>query len=246
MNDEVKINDDERVDSLRVQKMQIIQKEGQFSFSVDAVLLAHFAMLKQAASVADLGTGTGIIALLMAWRGAKKVAAVEINPIMAEVAARSVKLNSLENTISIHNIDIKDVREHFPSGGCDLVVSNPPYRQVKEGEQSQNDFLAMARHEVRATLEDVVSAAKYLLKFRGRFAMVHLPERLTDIMTAMRAASIEPKRLRMVHGSRDKRPGMVLIEGVSGGSAGNLIVEPPLFIYGDDGSYTPEVLQYYY
>lgn len=243
---EVKINADERVDSLRVQQMKIIQKEKQFSFSVDAVLLAHFAMLKPKARAADLGTGTGIIALLLAWRGAAQVDALEINPAMADTAQRSVALNRLADKVKVHAVDLRTVKAHFPTGCMDLVVSNPPYRPVTQGQFSQISDIAMARHELTATLSDVVHAARYLLKYRGRFAMVHLPERLTEIMTTMHEAGIEPKRLRMVHGSKEKRPGMVLIEGVYGSRGGNLVVEPPLFIYDDDGNYTPEVLQYYY
>lgn len=243
---DVVINADERVDSLRVQQMKVIQKEKQFSFSVDAVLLAHFATVKPKSLAADLGTGTGIIALLMAWRGACHVDALEINPTMADTAARSVQLNELTDKINVHNVDLRTVKEHFITGSFDLVVSNPPYRPITQGQVSQIDDVAIARHEIMATLRDVIGAARYLLKCRGRFAMVHLPERLTEIMLAMNEADIEPKRLRMVHGSKDKRPGMVLIEGVCGSRGGNLIVEPPLFIYGEDGNYTPEVLKYYY
>ncbi len=246
MKNDVVLQPDERMDSLRVPQMKIIQKKQQFNFSVDAVVLAHFATLKQKAIAADLGTGTGIIALLLAWRGAQTVDALDINPVMAEVASRSVRLNDMEDKVKIHHMDLREVRAHLPTGFCDLVVSNPPYRAVKDGMTGAVDDVAIARHEIKATLQDVVQAAKYLLKFRGRFAMVHLPERLTDVLLAMRAADIEPKRLRMVHGSRAKKPGMVLVEGVLGGQSGNLIVEPPLFIFGDDGAYTPEIQRYYY
>lgn len=238
------LREGERLDDLIIGGLKIIQHEKRFCFSIDAVLLAHFATLKARVRAADLGTGTGVLSLLLAARGAVRLEAIEINPDMADMAQRSVAVNSLEEKIIVHTMDYRDIRANFPAEVMDLVVANPPYRPVGNGKQSEIDDIAMARHEVTATLGDVVAAARYLLKYRGRFAMVHLPERLSEIMVAMHAAGIEPKRLQYVQSRTDKRPMMVLIEGVCGAQPG-IVTEPPLVLYREDGTYTDAVLRYY-
>lgn len=234
----------ERLDDLMIRRMKIIQHEKQFCFSLDAVLVAHFATLKAKAGVFDLGTGTGVIAFLLAARGAGKVDALEINPLMADMARRSAALNGLEGRVAIHAMDLKRVRERFPAGSADLVVTNPPYWPLGKGKLSEADDVAVARHEIAAALADVVESARYLLKYRGRFAMVHLPERLSEIMVLMHGAGIEPKRMRLVQSRTHKPPAMVLVEGASGARPG-LRIEPPLVVYEADGAYTEEILQYY-
>lgn len=234
----------ERLDDLIIQGMRVIQHQQQFCFSLDAILLANFATVKSRALCSDLGTGTGVIAFLLAARGAAKVDGFEINSVMADMARRSAALNQLAESVSIHTMDLRKIKGHFPAGSLDLVVSNPPYRPLGKGKISVIDDVAIARHEIAATLADVVCAAKHLLKYRGRFALVHLPERLAEILVAMHDAGIEPKRLRLVQASADKSPSMVLVEGVVGASPG-LEVEAPLFVYRENGDYAQAILDYY-
>ncbi|MDF2930068.1 MAG: N5-glutamine S-adenosyl-L-methionine-dependent methyltransferase [Anaerospora sp.] len=234
----------DRLDDLIINDLKIIQRDDQFRFSLDAILLAHFATVRTHTVAVDLGTGTGVIALLLAVRGATQVTGVEISPVMAELAARSVKMNQLAGRISIQNADLRNLRGQLPAGVFDLVVSNPPYRSMGKGFLNPNDKVAMARHEITATLDEVVAAARYLIKYRGRFAMVHLPERIPEILEALRRSDIEPKRLRLVHSSINKKPNMVLVEGVRGAKSG-LEVLPPLIVYDSKGKYCPEILAWY-
>lgn len=234
----------ERLDDLLINKLKIIQADAEFRFSLDAVLAAHFATIRKGAAAADLGAGTGVIGLLLSALGARKVVGVEINAKMAEMAGRSVKLNNLDDRIEIVNADLRNLKEVLPAGQYDLVVSNPPYRPVGQGLINPYDGLASARHEINATLADVVRSAKYLLKYRGRFAMVHLPERMAEILSVMSSASLEPKRLRLVYPAVSKKPNMLLVEGVLGAKPGLDVLEP-LVVYNADGSYTDEILAYY-
>ncbi len=243
--DDVKLlSNEERIDDLMIGQLKIIQNQSEFCFSLDAILLAHFATIRQGNSVVDLGTGTGVIALLLAARGAGHVVGLEMSQSMAAMAKRSVALNALQDNVEIINGDLCNIKEWLPAGECDLVVSNPPYRPVGGGYISPNEKVAMAKHEVTATLQDVVNAAKYLVKTRGRFAMVHLPERMSEILVAMSQADLEPKRLQLVHSSVDKKPKMLLVEGIRGAKPG-LEILPPLIVYKSDGSYSDEIQQYY-
>lgn len=244
MSDNTLLQAGERIDDLVISDLKIIQNEAEFCFSLDAILLAHFASVRPEAQAVDLGTGTGVIALLLTTRGAGHVSGVEVSPSMAAMATRSVELNELEHKVEIIHGDLCKVKELFTAGEYDLVVSNPPYRPVGGGFISPNDRVAMAKHEVTATLHDVVQAARYLLKTRGRFAMVHLPERMSEILVAMSQAGIEPKRLQLVHSAMDKKPKMLLVEGMRGAKPG-LEVLPPLVVYKPDGSYSDEIQKYY-
>jgi len=244
MDDSKSLIDGERVDDLLIGNLKIIQNESEFCFSLDAILLAHFATVKQGASVVDLGTGTGVIALLLTTRGASHVTGLEFSQSMAKMATRSVMLNRLEDKVEIIQGDLCKVKELLPAGEYDLVVSNPPYRPVGGGLISPNDRVAMAKHEVTATLQDVINAGKHLVKTRGRFAMVHLPERMSEILVSMSQAGLEPKRLQLVYSAMDKKPKMLLIEGIRAGKPG-LEVLPPLCVYKPDGSYSDEIQKYY-
>lgn len=241
---ETELKPGERVDDLIINDLKLIQHPDEFCFSLDAVLLAHFASVRPGGAAIDLGAGTGVIGLLILARGAATVTGLEINPAMADMARRSACLNGLEDRLSIIHGDLRRVKEFFPSGGCELIVSNPPYRPVGGGYISPNDRVAIARHELTASLADVVAAAKYLVKYRGRFAMVHLPERLAEITHAMCQAGIEPKRLQFVYPAINKKPNMVLIEGVRGANPG-MDVLPPLIVYTNDGSYSEDIMKIY-
>lgn len=237
------ISQGERIDDLIIGGLRIIQHPEEFCFTLDAVLLAHFASVTPGVKAVDLGTGTGAVALLLAARGAN-VTGIELNLRSADMAERSVKLNRLESTVSILCHDLRRVREILPSGEFPLVVANPPYRVQGHGLLNPNDTVAAARHELTATLADVIAAARYLLKYRGRFALVHLPERMAEILKAMSDADIEPKRLRLVYPHPDKKPKFLLVEGIRGARPG-LEVLPPLFVYTANGEYSREIMGYY-
>lgn len=234
----------ERLDDLMINQLKIIQHEDEFRFSLDAVLLAHFATVKPGIVAVDLGAGGGAVSLLLAARGAALVTGVEINERVAAMARRSVELNGLTKQVLIKPGDLREVAGNFSPGLCDLVVANPPYRPAGTGRINPNSGLAIARHEVKATLSDVVAAAKYLMKVRGRFALVHLPERLPEILQTMAAAGLEPKRLQLVYPKTDRKAVVVLVEGVKGAKPG-LDVLSPLVIYQHDGAYTDTVRAYY-
>lgn len=242
---QINLNPNERIDDLLAGGLKIIQDKTQFCFSLDAVLLAHFATVKRNARGLDLGTGTGVLPLLLSPRIAH-IDALEINPVMASLAQRNVRLNKLEDKISVHEGDLCRIESYCRAGSMDFVVSNPPYRQIDQGLINTLDGVAKARHEITAKLDDVVRAAGYALKNRGRFAMVHLPERLGEIMVAFRKHRIEAKRLRFVQPKKDKSPNIVLIEGIKEGAPGGLQVEPVLIVHEDNGSYTEPLLKYYY
>lgn len=242
--EQVVLKPGERVDDLIINNLKLIQHPEEFCFSLDAVLLAHFASVRQSGKVADLGAGTGVIGLLLVARGAAAVTGIELNPAMADMASRSAKLNGLEDKLRIINGDLRLITDLLPGGNFELVVSNPPYRPIGGGYISPNDQVAMARHELTASLTDIVAAARYLVKYRGRFAMVHLPERLAEITLAMCQAGIEPKRLQFVYPRVDKKPNMVLIEGVRGAKPG-IDVLPPLLVYTTTGNYSENIMKLY-
>lgn len=242
---DVRLLENERIDDLEINGFRIIQNPFCFCFGMDAVLLANFARIKQGASVIDIGTGTGIIPLLLAakskgshWTG------LEVQSNMVEMAGRSVRLNDVENKIDIVEGDIRSVRELFRPESFGAVTTNPPYMKENSGLKNESDTIYISRHEVMATLEDVIKGAAYLLKSSGTFAMVHRPSRLPEIMDVMMRYRIEPKRMQLVQPHIDKEPNMVLIEGVKDGGRECRIM-PSLIVYNKDGTYTEELLRYY-
>lgn len=233
----------ERLDDLVLDGMKLIQRDDQFCFSIDTVLLAHFGPVLRGPAL-DLGTGTAAIPLILTARGASDVTGVELNPVMADIARRNAALNGREKQIRIVEGDYRRIREWSPSGAYSVVYANPPYREKSRGAYSETDGIRRARHEETATLDDVMEAVKYALKYRGRFRMVHITERLADILESMRRHDVEPKALQMIHGRPDKKAKLFLVEGVRGGSAG-LDVLPPLIVHEADGSYSRTVLDMY-
>lgn len=212
---------------------------------MDAVLLSGFANVPAGGSMVDMGTGTGIIPILMAAKTeAAHLTGLEIQEESADMAERSVLLNKLQERVDIVNGDIKNVENIFPRGQMDAVTCNPPYMTAGKGLANPDAPKAIARHEILCTLDDVVSAARYLLKPQGAFYMVHRPLRLVEIFSDMRKYGIEPKRMRLVYPYADKEPNMVLIEGRKGGKP-ELRVEKPLVIYEEPGKYTKEIYEIY-
>ena len=235
----------ERLDDLQRNGYRIIQDPDKFCFGMDAVLLSGFASAPDGGRVLDLGTGTGIIPILMAAKtGAKELVGLEIQPESAEMANRSVILNNLEEKVKIVEGDIKEAGELFEAASFDVVTSNPPYMIGGHGLQNPDGPKAIARHEVLCDLEDVVKAAARCLKSGGKFYMVHRPFRLAEIMVVMNRYKLEPKRMRLVYPFIDKEPSMVLIEGTRGGKS-RITVEPPLIIYESQHKYTKEIYDIY-
>ena len=235
----------ERIDDLEVNGFRIIQNPSFFCFGMDAVLLANFARTRRKDRVMDLGTGTGIIPLLLTAK--EKCAAcdgLELQEPVAEMAGRSVKLNRAEEKIRILQGDIREVPGIFDRGSYDAVTCNPPYIKETSGLHNDTSSYNLARHEIAVSWEDVVRAAAFLLKPGGCFTLVHKPFRLPELMQTLKEYKLEPKRMQMVQPYRDKEPNMVLLEAVLGGGP-QLTVLPALVVYESDGSYTRQVLDMY-
>lgn len=223
----------------------IIQKADSFRYGVDAVLLSDFAEIRKNHSVIDLGTGTGIIPILIyAKKKPERITAVEIQQDMAEMAERSVKLNGLQSHIKVLNMDLKDAPGLLGKASFDCVVTNPPYVKKECGINNPSETKAVARFEIKCSLEELLSSAKELLKPGGKLFMVHRTDRLADIIYEMRNNGIEPKRIRFVHPSIGKRPNLLLIEGARGGNR-ELRFMDPLYIHDEKGNYTEEIYRIY-
>lgn len=241
----VECKEQERIDDLQRNGYQIIQNPQKFCFGMDAVLLSGFVRVKPGAAVLDLGTGTGIIPLLIeAKTQAAKICAIEIQEETADMARRSVMLNHLEKKIDIVTGDLKEADRFFDAASFDVITCNPPYMIGQHGLTNPDAPKAIARHEILCTLEDVVRTAAKLLKTGGNFCMVHRPFRLPEIMTVMVKYRLEPKRMRLVYPYADQEPNMVLIEGCRGGRP-RMTVEKPLIIFREPNVYTDEVRDTY-
>ena len=241
----VQLKADETLDDLLIGDLKVIQKKNGFRFTLDSVLLAHFAHVKEGDRVVDLGTGTGIIPLILSTRAAKlSICGVELHEEMVEMAERSVKLNKAEGYIQIRKADIKDIHKTLAGGENTLVTANPPYWTIKEGKHSEVYLKATARHELVCTLEDFLGAAAKLLNYQGRFAMIHRTERLADVFELLRKYELEPRRIRFVHSFAGKSSRHVLIEARRKAPA-ELLVLPPLVVYRAPGEYTEEVMGWY-
>lgn len=235
----------ERLDTLGRRDLVIIQSPDRFSFSIDSVLLAHFARVRRGERVLDLGTGSGVVPLLLSTlTEAAELHGLEIDPATAGMACRSVAANSLEGRVIIRQGDLREAPALYGHGAFDVVTVNPPYRVPGTGLISPSPAKAVARHELSCTLEDVVSSAGACLRYRGRLAIVHLPERLVELMVLLRHHNLEAKRLRMIHPRQGRPANLVLIEALKGGRPG-LAVAEPLFVHTDEGKYTPELLALY-
>jgi len=243
MSDRAQLRPNERMDDLALGGRRIIQRTDEFCFSMDAVLLAHFPQMTGRERVLDLGTGTGVIPLLVA-DFAAQITAVELNPVQAELAMRNVRLNHLTDKITVREGDYRHPPALFACGEYDLVFSNPPYRAVTSGAVSLG-ARAAARHEITATLADTVHAASYALRHGGRLAMVHLPERIGEIILALHAEHLAVKRLRMVQPCADRAPNLMLIEAVKGAALTGMRHDPALIVRDAEGRYTEEIRSIY-
>jgi tRNA1Val (adenine37-N6)-methyltransferase len=241
----IDLKDNERIDDLQRNGYQIIQKQKGFCFGMDAVLLSGFAQVKPGERAVDLGTGTGIIPILLeAKYDGIHYTGLEIQEEVADMARRSVILNHLEDKVSIVTGDIKEASRLFGAASFDVVTSNPPYMNDAHGLKNPDLPKAIARHEVLCSLDDVTREAARLLKPGGRFYMVHRPHRLIEIVTALKGYGLEPKRMKMVHPFVDREANMVLIEAVRGGKS-MIKVEAPIIVYKEQGVYTDEIYTIY-
>ena len=242
--EQVPLSEYERLDDLMYRGRRLIQNTEEFCFSLDAVLLAHFPNYHQRDHVLDLGTGAGVMPLLMVDKVAS-VEAIELNPVLAELAGRNVRLNGLTERIRVVEGDYRQASEFFQPESFDLVLANPPYRPVSQGKHSKSFGVASARHELTATLKDVVRAARFALRFGGHFCMVHLPERLGEIICALHECQMEAKRLQFVHPKPGQAPNLMLLEAVVGARPGGMKVMPSLVVHEEDNSYTEDIKEIY-
>lgn len=239
------LKEGERLDELQRNGYVIIQNPKRFCFGMDAVLLSGFVQVKARERVLDLGTGTGIIPILLeAKTKGEHFTGLEIQPESADMAVRSVRRNHLESKIDIITGDIKDASKRFGASSFDVITTNPPYMIGDHGLKNAEDAKTIARHEVLCTLEDILRESSRILPPKGRFYMVHRPFRLAEIICMMTKYGIEPKRMKLVYPFADREPNMVLIEGLRGGKS-RMTVEKPLIIYKEDGKYTDEIYEIY-
>lgn len=235
----------ERFDDLNRNGYSIIQNPQKFCFGMDAVLLSGFCEVKEKERVLDLGTGTGIIPILLeAKTKGKEFIGLEIQEESADMARRSVSYNHLEERVSIVTGDIKEASKIFGGSSFDVITTNPPYMIGQHGLKNASEAKTIARHEVLCTLDDIMRESAKLLKPKGRFYMVHRPFRLAEIMVTMKKYNIEPKRMQLVYPFVDKEPNMVLIEGLRDGNP-RMTVEKPLIVYKEQNIYTDEIISIY-
>lgn len=238
---------DERIDYLVHEDLKIIQSPSVFSFSLDAVLLSRFAWIPiQKGKIIDLCSGNGAVALLLSKRSKAHITGVEIQDRLYSMAKRSVELNHLNEQIGMDLADIKDAPAKYGHGSFDALTCNPPYfASVHEEDFNQNEHLAIARHEIHCSLEDVIRVSSQLVKQGGKVAMVHRPKRLMEILAFMRQYKLEPKKLQLFYPKAGSEANMLLIEGMKNGKP-DLHILPPLTVYGENGDYTTELKRMFY
>ena len=242
------LKENERIDDLQYKGLKIIQNTKGFCFGIDSVILSDFAKnIKKGSKVVDLGTGTGIIGLLLCKKTElKEIVGVEIQKEVAEMANRSIKLNKLEDKFKILNTDINKIFEDklLEKNKFDVVVMNPPYKEKGTGKINEVDSKIISRHEVKATLSDFIKMASNLLKDKGEIYIVHKPERMPDIIQKMRENKIEPKEIKTVYSNKKTEASLILIKGIKGANKFFKILEP-LYIYEENGEYTKEIKEIY-
>ncbi len=224
----------------------VMKQDAKFlKFGTDAMLLSEFARIKKNDTVCDLGCGAGAISLLLAARyGNIKIHGVEIVEGAARLAEENAQLNNITDRMKIHNIDLKNVKEEFPAGSFDAVVSNPPFMKNGDGLRTDREELLIARMEICCTIDDVCEAAAFLLKFGGSFSLVHRPSRLSDIFSALEKQNLSPKRMRLVQDTTSAEPSLVLIEARKGGGSGISLL-PTLVLKNPDGTESEETKTIY-
>lgn len=241
----ITLKKDERIDDLEYKGLKIIQNRNWFCFGVDSVILSDFAKeIKDNSIVLDLGSGTGIISILLSKKiNAKKIIGVEIQKEVCEMSKKSILLNDLKN-VEFINEDIKNLDKIMKNGICDAIVTNPPYMKNNSGVKNDNEYKLISRHEIKCNIEDIIKIASKLLKNNGELYMVHRPDRIVGIIETLRKYKIEPKKIRFVYSREGQNSNLVLIKAIKN-SGEFLKVEKPLYIYDKENNYTDEVLEIY-
>lgn len=237
--------EDETLEDLQCDGLLLLQKKDGFRFGVDSVLLSDFAKDIKADSALDLCTGSGVVPILLSAKTKiEKFYAVEIQEAIADMAKRTVELNGLTDRIKIECADLRNADKIYGKRAFSLVTCNPPYMPKGRAVENETDSKIIARHEVKCKLSDIIEAASKLLKQQGHIILVHKPTRLVDIISLMRKADIEPKRIRFVHKNIGAQPSLVLVDGAYKGGK-ELRVLPPLFLYDSQGNETEELRRIY-
>ncbi len=242
----IELKDNERIDDLQLNNLKIIQNKDGFCFGIDSVLLSDFSKeIPTGSTVLDLGTGTGILGILLCGKTKlSKIYGIDVQEEVCQMAQRSVKLNNLEDRFEIINDNIKNLNTIFENCSIDAIVSNPPYKKDNSGLKNESQIKLISRHEITASLEDFIEISSKLLKDNSSLYMVHRPERLSDLFYLLRKYKLEPKKLRMVQSYFDSKPKLVLVKATKNAKS-FLNIENPLIIYNKDGTYTSEILKIY-
>ena len=242
----IELKENERIDDLELNNLKIIQNKNGFCFGIDSVLLSDFSRdLPKNATALDLGTGTGILGILLCGKtNLSKIYGIEIQKDVADMAKRSIELNNLSNKFEIINENIKNLSNHFQNDSFDAIISNPPYKKDNCGIKNESETKLISRHEITASLEDFISISSKLLKNNCSLYMVHRPERLSDLFYLLKKYKLEPKKLRIVQSYYDSKPKLILVKATKNAKS-FLNIEKPLIIYNKDGSYTDEIYEIY-
>lgn len=232
------------LDDLLINDMKVFQARRGYRFSIDAVLLAHFPGLEHTKKIIDIGTGSGVIPLLLSQRTGASITGVEIQTRMAQRALKSIRHNGLDEQIKIIQADINQIETILPGACADLVVSNPPYWKAGEGKINSNQEEAMARHEITLTLEQLIFKSTYLLPSGGKLALIQRADRLQEVLHLLTTYRFAVHRLRTVHSRSRAEARMILLEAVKDSRQGTIIM-PPLYIYQEDGTYSREIEEIY-
>ena len=243
---DIDLKENERIDDLEFNGLKIIQNKDGFCFGIDSVLLSDFSRdLPKNATALDLGTGTGILGILLCGKtNLSKIYGIEIQKDVADMAKRSIELNNLTNKFEIINDDIKNLSNHFQNDSFDAIISNPPYKKDNCGIKNESETKLISRHEITASLEDFINISSKLLKNNCSLYMVHRPERLSDLFYLLKKYKLEPKKLRIVQSYYDSKPKLILVKATKNAKS-FLNIEKPLIIYNKDGSYTDEIYEIY-